>query len=74
MKKLFLQTKCEEKEESSKGKLKMEESDDLTQEELKEIDEHLAFLPKRFSKLKFKRNPTLSKPTTTFKKDGQSAR
>ena len=29
----------EEKEESSKGKLKMEEADDLTHEELEEIDE-----------------------------------
>ena len=65
---------CEEKEESSKVKLKKEEFDDLTQEELEEIDEHLAFLPRRFSKLKFKRNPTLFRPTTTFRKDGQSAR
>ena len=52
----------------------MEEADDLTQEELEEIDEHLAFLSRRFSKLKFKRNPTLFRPTTAFRKDGQSAR
>ena len=65
---------CEEKEESSKGKLKMEGTEDLTQEELEEIDEHLAFLSRRFSKLKFKRNPTLSRPPTTFRKDGQSGK
>ena len=64
----------EEKEESIKGKLKMEEANDLTQKELEKIDEHLAFLSRRFSKLKFKRNPTLSRPTTTFRKDTQSAR
>ena len=63
---------CEEKEESSKGKLKMEGTEDLTQKELEEIDEHLALLSRRFSKLKFKRNPTLSRPPITFTKDGQS--
>ena len=57
---------CEEKEETSKGKLKIEGTEDLTQEELDEIDEHLAFLSKRFSKLKFKSNPSLSRPSTTF--------
>ena len=57
---------CEEKEDTSKGKLNMEESEDLTQEELEEIDEHLDFLSRRFSKLKFKRNPTLSRPPTTI--------
>ena len=65
---------CEEKEDTSKGKLKTEESEDLTQEELEEIDEHLDFLSRRFSKLKFKRNPTLSRPPTTFRKDGQSGK
>ena len=58
----------EEKEETRKGKLKMEEADDLTQEELEEIDEHLAFLSRRLSKLKFKRNPILSRPPTAFRK------
>ena len=38
----------EEKEESSKGKLKMEEADGMTQKELEETDEHLAFLSRRF--------------------------
>ena len=65
---------CEEKEESSKGKLKMEGSEDLTQEELEEINEHLTFLSRRFSKLKFRRNPTLSRPPTNFRKDGQSGK
>ena len=63
---------CEEKEETGKGELKIEGTEDLTQEEFEEIDEHLAFLSRRFSKLKFKRNPSLSKPSTTFRKDSQS--
>ena len=61
---------CEEKEESSKRKPKREVSEDLTHEELEEIDEHLAFLSRRFSKLKYMRNPTLSRPPTNFKKYG----
>ena len=69
---IFSKQVCEEKEESSKGKLKMEGTEDLTEEELEEINEHLAFLSMRFSKLKFKRNPTLSRPPTTFRKDSQS--
>ena len=52
----------------------MEESEYLTQEELEEIDEHLTFLSRRFSKMKFKRNPTLAIPPTTFRKDGQSGK
>ena len=62
---------CEEEGEVSKGKLKMEGTEDLTKEELEEIDEHLAFLSKRFSKLKFKRNPSMSRPPTSFRKDNQ---
>ena len=38
------------------------------------MDDHLAFLSRRFSKLNFKRNPTMSRTTITFRKDGQSAR
>ena len=34
---------CEEKEETCKGKLKIDGTDDLTQEELEEMDKHLAF-------------------------------
>ena len=64
----------EENEDTRKGKLKMEESEDLTQEELEEIDDHLFFLSRRFSKLKFKRNPTFSRPPTTFRKDSQSGK
>ena len=65
---------CEEKEDTSKGKLKIEGIEDLNQEELEEIDEHLTFLSRRLSKLKFKRNPTLSRPPTTFRKDSQSGK
>ena len=39
---------------------------------MEEIDEHLAFLSRRFYKLKFKRNQTLSRRPITFRKDGQS--
>ena len=52
----------------------MEGTKDLTQEELEEIDENIAFLSRRFSKLKFKRNPILSRPSTTFRKDSQSGK
>ena len=52
----------------------MEGTEDLTQEELEEIDEHLAFLSRRFSKVKFKRNSTLSRPPTNFRKDSQSGK
>ena len=50
----------------------MEGTEDLTHEKLEEIDELLAFLSRRFSKLKFKRNPTSSRPPTIFRKDIQS--
>ena len=62
---------CEEKKETYKEKLMMEETENLTQEELEEIDEHLAFISRRFFKLKFKRNPTLYRPPTTFRKGSQ---
>ena len=58
----------------SKGKLKVEGTKDMTQEELEEIDEHLAFLSRRFSKLKFKRNPSMSRPPTSFRKDNQAGK
>jgi hypothetical protein len=58
---------CEGRTESSRGKEKVsEELNALQQEELDEIDEHLAFLSRRFSKLKFKRNSGVAKP---FNKD-----
>ena len=65
---------CEGKEKTCKGKLKIEGTEEMTQEELQEIDEHLDFLLRRFSKLKFKRNPSLSRPPTTFRKDSQSGK
>ena len=58
---------CDEKEEVSKEKTKDEKYiEDLTQEELEKIDEHLAFLSRRFSKLKLKRNPSMFRPPTSF--------
>ena len=52
-----------------KGKGKMIEDDDSsTQDELDDLDEHLAFLTRKFSKLKFKRNPAFTKP---FRRDNQ---
>ena len=65
---------CEEEGEMNKWKLKMEGIEDPTKEELEEIDEHLAFLSKRFSKLKFKRNPSMSMPPTSFRKYNQSSK
>ncbi|KAK1369365.1 CCHC-type domain-containing protein [Heracleum sosnowskyi] len=47
----------------------IEESEPSNQDEMDELDEHLAFLSRKFSKLKFKRNPEASKP---FRKDFQS--
>ncbi|KAK1379249.1 hypothetical protein POM88_025993 [Heracleum sosnowskyi] len=46
-----------------------EESEPSNQEEMDELDEHLAFLSRKFSKLKFKRNLDVSKP---FRKDSQT--
>ena len=64
------QSACEGRAESRKCKGKMiEESEPSNQEEMDELDEHLAFLSRKFSKLKFKRNPEVSKP---FRKDFQS--
>ena len=43
---------CENK---SKG-LAVENEDSLSQDDMEDIDEHLAFLSRRFAKLKFKKN------------------
>ncbi|KAK1365124.1 hypothetical protein POM88_040685 [Heracleum sosnowskyi] len=60
---------CEGRAESSKGKGKMiEENEPPNQDEKDEIDEHLTFLSRRFSKLKLKKNPEVTKP---FRKDFQ---
>ncbi|KAK1389761.1 hypothetical protein POM88_017939 [Heracleum sosnowskyi] len=47
----------------------IEESEPSNQDVMDELDEHLAFLSRKFSKLKFKRSPDVSKP---FRKDFQS--
>ena len=48
----------------------MENIEDLTQEELEEIDEHPNISCQwRFLKLKFKINPNMSRPSTPFRKD-----
>ena len=47
---------CEGNDEASKGKGKAEDEDDsINQEDLDDIDEYLAFLFRRLSKLTFKR-------------------
>ena len=58
------------KAEKGKGKAKIED-ESMHQEDLDDIDEYLAFISRRFSKLKFKRNPSMSKSTPNYKKDGQ---
>ncbi|KAL8124166.1 hypothetical protein AgCh_011975 [Apium graveolens] len=47
----------------SKGKgLAVESEDSLSQDDMEDIDEHLAFLSRRFAKLKFKKNFGAAKP------------
>ena len=54
---------CDGKSEMSKGKRLMAEDEDChSQDDLDEVDEHLAFLSRRFAKLKFKKNPRAMKP------------
>ena len=63
---------CEGKAEAGKGKGKAEvEDDSMNQDDLDDIDEYLAFLYRRFSKLIFKRNPSVSKLIPSYRKDGQ---
>lgn len=61
---------CKGEFEVSKGKRKMiYEDEDSTHDELDEPDEHLAFLSRKFSKFKFKRNTAGPKPfRMTFNK------
>ena len=62
----------ESKLEAGKGKGKAEiEHESVHQEDLDDIDDYLAFLSRRFSKLKFKRNPTMSKSISSYRKDNQ---
>ena len=51
------------REASSKGKsIAIKDEGTSTEDELEELDEHMAFLAKRFSKLKFKRSQANSRP------------
>ncbi|KAL8098464.1 hypothetical protein AgCh_031284 [Apium graveolens] len=51
------------KSESSKGKEQVtEDEDNSSQDESDDIDEHLAFLSRRFAKMKFKKNTKFTKP------------
>ena len=61
--------------EAGKVKCKEEiEDESMHQEDLDDIDEYLTFISKRFSKLKFKRNPSMSKSTPSYRKDSQQNR
>ena len=58
--------------EVGKGKGKPEiEEESVQQEDLDDIDEYLAFMSRRFSKLKFKRNPAMSKSIPNYRRDSQ---
>ena len=62
----------ENKQDAGKGKSKDESEDEsLHQENLDDIDEYLAFMSRRFSKLKFKRNPAMSKSIPSYRRDSQ---
>ena len=62
----------ESKVEAGKGKGKAEMGDEsMHQEDLDDIDDYLAFMSRRFSKLKFKRNPSMSKSIPSYGKDNQ---
>ncbi|XP_063945973.1 uncharacterized protein LOC135151452 [Daucus carota subsp. sativus] len=62
---------CEGKKDDGKKKAKIIEEDEESsaQDELDDLDEHLAFLARKFSKLKFKRNVVSSRP---FNRGNQS--
>ena len=53
-----------------KGKAEIEE-ESVHQEDLDDIDEYLAFMSRRFSNRKFKRNPAMSKSTPSYRRDNQ---
>ncbi|XP_063942640.1 uncharacterized protein LOC135150307 [Daucus carota subsp. sativus] len=62
---------CDGKKDDGKKKGKVIEEDEepSAQDELDDLDEHLAFLARKFSKLKFKRNAVSSRP---FNRGNQS--
>ena len=60
---------CEGKSDLIKGKGKVDDEEESSnQDDLDDIDEYLAFLSRRFSKLKFKRNPNMSISSFTLYK------
>ena len=62
----------ENRHEAEKGKRKAEiEEESVHQEDLDDIDEYLSFMSRRFSNLKFKRNPAMSKSILSYKRDNQ---
>ena len=62
----------ENRQEAGKGKGNTEiEEESVHQEDLDDIDEYLAFMSRRFSKLKFKRNPAMSKSIPSYRRDSQ---
>ena len=56
--------------EARKGKAETKD-ESVHQKDLDDIDEYIAFMSRRFSKLKFKRNPTMSKLIPSYRKDNQ---
>ena len=66
---------CEGNYELGKGKGKDEAEDDSThQDNLDDVDEYLVFLSRRFSKIKFKRNPSMSRSNNPYRKDNQQGK
>ena len=62
----------EGKSDLSKGKGNVDDEEESSnQYDLDEIDEYLAFFSRKFSKMKFKRNPNFSRPSSKFRKDGE---
>ena len=62
----------ENRQEAGKGKGKTEiEEESVHQEDFDDIDEYLAFMSRKFSKLKFKRNPAMCKSIPSYRMDNQ---
>ena len=56
--------------ERAKAKTEIED-ESVHQEDLDDIDDYLAFMSRRFSMLKFKRNPSMSKSIPSYRKYNQ---
>ena len=62
----------ESRQEAGKDKGKSETKEEsVHQEDLDDIDEYLAFMSRKFSKLQFKRNPSMSKRIPSYRRDNQ---